>query len=78
MTEEEKTQIHRKQFELAMDGDARMLMWLGKNYLGQKENPDFTDRNQLCEGFDLKVIEFSECSNKNCKCVDCGKDSIDI
>lgn len=29
--------IRRKQFEMAMEGDRTMLVWLGKNYLGQSE-----------------------------------------
>ena len=60
-----------------MDGDVRMLIWLGKQNLGQKELPEFS-KDELCEGFDLKVIDFAECDNKGCKCVDCGKNSIDI
>ncbi len=29
--------LRRKQFELAMEGDKAMLVWLGKNYLDQSE-----------------------------------------
>ena len=29
--------LRRKQFELAMEGDKSMLVWLGKQYLGQKD-----------------------------------------
>lgn len=32
--------LKRKQFETAMKGNTAMLIWLGKNYLGQKEVPD--------------------------------------
>jgi len=31
--------IHAKQFEVAMRGNCTMLIWLGKNYLGQTDNP---------------------------------------
>jgi hypothetical protein len=29
--------IRVRQFELAMDGNVAMLIWLGKNYLGQRD-----------------------------------------
>lgn len=32
--------IRHKQFEVAMKGDKTMLVWLGKNKLGQKETED--------------------------------------
>lgn len=31
--------LHKAQFELAMKEDRTMLVWLGKQRLGQKENP---------------------------------------
>lgn len=31
--------IHQKQFELAIKGNVALLIWLGKNYLGQVDNP---------------------------------------
>lgn len=34
-----KMSLRRRQYELAMDGDRSMLVWLGKQYLGQKD-PD--------------------------------------
>ena len=34
-----RASIRRKQFELAMEGDRHMLVWLGKQYLGQREDP---------------------------------------
>jgi len=36
-----KKSLRRAQFEKAVEGkDPRLLIFLGKNYLGQKENPD--------------------------------------
>lgn len=35
-----KMSLKRKQFEVANKGNTAMLIWLGKNYLGQKEVPD--------------------------------------
>lgn len=32
-----KASLRRKQFELAMDGNITMLVWLGKQHLGQRE-----------------------------------------
>lgn len=32
-----KTSLRRAQFELAMKGNPTMLIWLGKQYLGQNE-----------------------------------------
>ena len=55
---EEKVAIKEKQFQVAMDdGNVQMLIWLGKQYLGQSENPNDVDDNELPSGFDLKVIE---------------------
>lgn len=32
-----KASLRRKQYEVAMNGNCTMLVWLGKQYLGQKE-----------------------------------------
>jgi len=37
------------------DGSVPMLIWLGKQYLGQAETP-IGDVSELCEGFDLDEI----------------------
>lgn len=37
--EKGKSSVRVKQFQEAMQGDKGMLIWLGKNWLGQKENP---------------------------------------
>ena len=55
---EEKVAIKEKQFQVAMDdGNVQMLIWLGKQYLGQSENPNDVNDNELPSGFDLKVID---------------------
>ena len=35
----DRIELRKKQWELAMEGDVRMLIWLGKQYLGQKDSP---------------------------------------
>ena len=34
-----KMSLRRKQIEVALDGNVTMLIWLGKNMLGQSDNP---------------------------------------
>jgi len=36
---EGKKSLRRKQMEIAMGGNPTMLIWLGKNMLGQSDNP---------------------------------------
>ena len=40
-----KSSLRRKQFERAMEGSDRMLIWLGKNMLGQKDVVGDTDED---------------------------------
>lgn len=35
-----KKSLRRAQFEKAINGDSRMLVWLGKQYLSQQDSPD--------------------------------------
>lgn len=35
-----KKSLRRAQFEKAINGDTRMLVWLGKQYLSQQDSPD--------------------------------------
>ncbi len=36
---EGKRKLRRKQFEVALQGNPTMLVWLGKNLLGQSDSP---------------------------------------
>lgn len=38
--------VRRKQFQLAMEGNPTMLIWLGKQYLGQRDNMELTSDPQ--------------------------------
>lgn len=38
--------LRRAQIKLALTGNATMLIWLGKNILGQSENPINSDANE--------------------------------
>lgn len=45
--EELKVSLRRAQLKLALSGNAVMLIWLGKNILGQRENPMDTDDTKV-------------------------------
>ncbi|MBK7380571.1 MAG: hypothetical protein IPJ03_16570 [Ignavibacteriales bacterium] len=38
-----KISLRRKQYEVAMSGNVTMLVWTGKQYLGQKDKIDFAE-----------------------------------
>lgn len=40
-----KKSLRRAQWDKALHGDTRMMIHLGKNYLGQKDNPEATEDN---------------------------------
>jgi hypothetical protein len=44
---EVKISLRRAQIDLALKGNAVMLIWLGKNILGQSDNPVNTDANKV-------------------------------
>jgi len=44
---EVKISLRRAQIDLALKGNAVMLIWLGKNILGQTDNPVNTDANKV-------------------------------
>jgi hypothetical protein len=39
--------LRTRQIEVALDGNPTMLIWLGKNMLGQSDNPVNTDANRV-------------------------------
>ena len=41
-----KELLRAKQFEMAMNGDKSMCIWLGKQYLDQKDRKDMTSNDQ--------------------------------
>ena len=47
LTAEEKVVLRKAQWEKAMAGDTKMLIFLGKQYLGQKDSPDTSMRETL-------------------------------
>ena len=65
LSAKEKVELRKMQMEMAMNGNPQMLIWLGKQHLGQSDNPISIDE-ELCEGFDIRVI--------GAKCEDCGKE----
>jgi hypothetical protein len=44
---EGKKSLRRAQFEKALAGDVRMQIWLGRQYLDQKDDPNSTDNSQV-------------------------------
>ena len=47
-----KQRLRKAQLELAMTGDRIMLIWLGKNILGQAESPINTENSQVLPWLD--------------------------
>lgn len=53
-----KMKLRRKQIEVAMSGNHTMLIWLGKNMLGQSDSPTLEeDVNILPWSDDIDAIE---------------------
>ena len=55
LTAEEKLALRKAQWEKAMEGDTKMLIFLGKQYLGQKDTPDMK-LDELPTGFNVELI----------------------
>lgn len=46
-----KISLRRKQFEVAMSGNATMLIWLGKNFLDQAERAEVKENISVSDNF---------------------------
>ena len=55
LTPEQKLALRLAQWEKAMEGDTKMLIFLGKQYLGQKDTPDM-ELDELPTGFNVELI----------------------
>ena len=47
-----KQRLRKAQLDLALNGDKTMLIWLGKNILGQQESPISSDNDQVLPWLD--------------------------
>ena len=54
-----KMSLRRKQHEIALSGNPTMLIWLGKQYLGQKDQHENTDDDADNEVV-IKVVRVSK------------------
>lgn len=54
-----KMSLRRRQYKSAMDGSVPMLIWLGKNWLGQKDNHEDQNINSI-DKIDSIFAEFSK------------------
>lgn len=69
---EGRMSLRRKQFELAMDGDKSMLVWLGKNYLDQtdqraktqEQKPEEPKKSDKAKVLEMAIISRNEQSKK--------------
>ncbi len=50
-----KIKLRKLQWNSAKNGSTPMLIWLGKQILGQTDSPQY-DNEELIEGFDLEEI----------------------
>ena len=42
-----KISLRRAQYQAALNGNASLLIWLGKQYLGQRENTGTDEKNEI-------------------------------
>lgn len=52
--------LRRRQFKAANDGNPTMLIWLGKQYLGQADKNEFTGKN----GGPIQTVDLTNVSDK--------------
>ena len=49
--------LRRAQYQKAMDGNPAMLIWLGKQVLGQRERADLEDMDEMPEAIEVRVVD---------------------
>lgn len=54
---EGKEALRKKQYDVAMQGDKTMLVWLGKQLLGQKDKQEIDQKTEHSGGITIEVIE---------------------
>lgn len=48
--------LRRAQYQKAMDGNPAMLIWLGKQVLGQRERVDLEDMDEMPVAIEVRVV----------------------
>jgi len=56
-TTKTKQRLRQAQLKLALNGDRTLLIWLGKNILGQSENPISSESSQVLPWLEDKAEE---------------------
>ena len=49
--------LRRAQYRKAMEGNPAMLIWLGKQVLGQREMADLEDMDEMPEAIEVRVVD---------------------
>ena len=64
-----KVSLRRRQFQKAMEGDSRMLKYLGANWLGQRERVEFLTKEEaklaLAESLGVSPDELPDAGSPN-------------
>lgn len=55
-----KASLRRRQFELAANGNVTMLVWLGKQYLGQSDKSDIMIDEDRVDKLDILLDQFHD------------------
>lgn len=55
-----KISLRRKQFETAMSGNPTMLIWLGRNMLGQTDKPENDNSEEILNKLDDVLAQIGE------------------
>jgi hypothetical protein len=71
-----KSSLRRQQFALAMKGNATMLIWLGKQYLGQTDRTDRTEGDVSEEELNAAIETMIERKSKSLNAVGDGRSDL--